>query len=236
MGGTSDYYQGFTSESLVPSFGGEYKDTQGQISESLYPAFSGIYRLELFDNVDIGGSTITMSGSFEDFSNVALYGPNSSTTIDSYDTFLKPSLYSFTKNQRGDLEYSQSYVKAGGYYGGQDGKSLMEEVTVPFISSSRPNTFHLKENYFYNKKNKFYRAGNMNNKQHQRFHANSSSLDVSEVSPIYESTTALQNLYFKGCVQTDDTTVDGKEAVEITITSPTILTTKKSGDSNLTVE
>ena len=236
LGGTSDYYQGFTSESLVPSFGGEYKDTQGQISESLYPAFSGIYRLELFDNVDIGGSTITMSGSFEDFSNVALYGPNSSTTIDSYDTFLKPSLYSFTKNQRGDLEYSQSYVKAGGYYGGQDGKSLMEEVTVPFISSSRPNTFHLKENYFYNKKNKFYRAGNMNNKQHQRFHANSSSLDVSEVSPIYESTTALQNLYFKGCVQTDDTTVDGKEAVEITITSPTILTTKKSGDSNLTVE
>jgi hypothetical protein len=112
----------------------------------------------------------------------------------------------------------------------------MEEVTVPFISSSRPNTFHLKQNFFYNKKNKFYRAGNINNKQHQRFHANSSSLDVSEVSPIYESTTALQNLYFKGCVQTDETTIDGKEAVEITITSPTILTTKQSGDSNLTVE
>tara|TARA_Y100001963_G_scaffold131727_1_gene189444 strand:- start:3427 stop:9828 length:6402 start_codon:yes stop_codon:yes gene_type:complete len=237
LGGEEDYYQGFTSQSLTPGFGGEYIDKEGQVSESMYPGFSGLYRLELLDSVNVGGSIISMSGSYEDFSNIALYGANSSTKINTYDSFNMPSLYSFGRSAtRGDLEYSQSYVKAGGIVGGVGGKSIMEEVTVPFISSSRKNTYHLEEKYFYNKKNKFYRAGNMDIKHHRRYHANSSSLEASETSPIYESTTALQNLYFKGCKQTDDTTTDGKKAVEVKITSPTVLTTNETGDSTLSVE
>ena len=92
LGGEEDYYQGFTSQSLTPGFGGEYIDKEGQVSESMYPGFSGLYRLELLDSVNVGGSIITMSGSYEDFSNVALYGANSSTKINTYDSFNMPSL------------------------------------------------------------------------------------------------------------------------------------------------
>jgi hypothetical protein len=234
--GTSDYYEGFSSQSLIPSFGGEFIDKDGVVSESMYPSFGGLYRLELYDNIDINADILTFSGSYEDFSNILTDGPNSSAKIKTYDTFNTPTLYNFSSNARGDNEYSQSYVKAGGITGGQDGKSLMEEVTGPYISSSRKNTYHMEEHYFYTSSYEFYRGGNMDIKQHRRYFAQSSSLKESEVSPIYESTTALQNLYFKGCIQTDDTTPDGKQAVEVIITSPTVLTTKESGDSQLSVE
>ena len=92
------------------------------------------------------------------------------------------------------------------------------------------------EEYFYNTKESFYRGGNMNVKDHQRYHSNSSSLSPAEITPLYESTTALRNLLFDGCKQTNDTTPDGKESVEVIITSPTILSTKESGDSKLSVE
>ena len=52
----------------------------------------------------------------------------------------------------------------------------------------------------------------MNVKEHQRYHSNSSSLSPAEITPLYESTTALRNLLFDGCKQTDDTTPDGKES------------------------
>jgi hypothetical protein len=234
--GTTDYHQGFTSQSLTPAFGGEFIDKEGFVSESMYPGFSGLYRLELYDNIDINSDALTFSGSYEDFSNVLVDGPNSSTKIKTYDVFNTPSLYSFNTKTRGDTEYSQSRIKSGGITGGQNGKSIMEEVTVPFISSSRPNSYHLIENYFFTSSVEYYRGGNTNVKAHKRFYAQSSSLDVSDISPIYESTTALQNLYYKGCKQTDDTTTDGKKAIEITITSPTVLTTNISGDSQLTVE
>ena len=235
--GTQDYYQTFVSESVIPSFFGQYLDTDGFISESMYPSFTGEHN-DYTSSINIFSDIFSWSGTYEDFSTLSLYGPNSSTTIDTYDTFLMPSLYSFTNNTRGDNIYSGSYIAGhnGGYSGGQDGKGIFEEVTIPMISSSRLSEYHKIEEYFYNSKESFYRAGNMNIKEHQRYHSNSSSLSPAEVTPLYESTTALRNLLFDGCKQTDDTTPDGKESVEVIITSPTILTTKESGDSKLSVE
>ena len=237
LNGTQDYYQSFISESVVPNLFGLYVDTEGFVSESVYPGLKGEYG-DYTSSIDINTDVLTFSGTYEDFSKVATYGPNSSTGIDTYETFHMPSLYSFTNNARGDNTYSGSYIAGhnGGYSGGQNGKSIFEEVEPPFISGSRKSEYHMVETYFYNSKNSFYRGGNMNIKDHARFHSNSSSLKPAEITPLYESSTGLRNLFFDGCKLTDDGTTDGKEVIEVTITSPTILTTKESGDSKLSVE
>ena len=231
------YYEDSIDLNYAESASGQYLDIDGFISESMYPSFTGTQDYYQ-SSINLFKDVFSWSGTYEDFSTTSLYGANSSTTIDTYDTFLMPSLYSFTNNARGDNIYSGSYIAShnGGYSGGQAGKSFFEEVSTPIISSSRVSEYHKIEQYFYNSKESFYRAGNLNNKEHQRYHSNSSSLSPAEVTPLYESTTALRNLLFDGCKQTNDTTPDGKESIEVIITSPTILTTKESGDSKLSIE
>ena len=43
--------------------------------------------------------------------------------------------------------------------------------------------------------------------------------------------TGIENLFYKGCKQTTDTTIDGKSAVEIFVTNPTVLRVNKQGRS-----
>ncbi len=140
--------------------------------ESMYPSFTGEHN-DYTSSINLFTDVFSWSGTYEDFSTTSLYGANSSTTIDTYDTFLMPSLYSFTNNTRGDNTYSGSYIAShnGGYSGGQGGKSFFEEVSPPIISSSRVSEYHKIEQYFYNSKGSFYRAGNLNNKEHQRYHS-----------------------------------------------------------------
>ena len=64
---------------------------------------------------------------------------------------------------------------------------------------------------------------------------NSSSFHPSEhQSMAYES--KLFRLFYKQDLLTKDNTIDGKEPVEITITSPTKLVTQEPGDSKLKVD
>jgi len=63
----------------------------------------------------------------------------------------------------------------------------------------------------------------------------SSSFEPAEFqSMAYESN--LFRLFYKGQLLTKDNTIDGKDPVEITITSPTKLVTQEPGESKLKVE
>ena len=63
----------------------------------------------------------------------------------------------------------------------------------------------------------------------------SSSFVASEHQSIAYDTT-LFRAFYKGQTLTKDNTIDGKEPVEVTVTSPTRLVTQDSGESKLKVD
>ena len=119
-------------------------------------------------------------------------------------------------------EYGSTYATASITLG--DIELTFEEAAQPFISSSR-----LAEHN--EDKIKFYSS------------SLSASLDIpysssfqpsEHQSVAYES--SLFRLFYKQELLTKDNTIDGKEPVEITITSPTKLVTQEPGDSKLKVD
>ena len=119
-------------------------------------------------------------------------------------------------------EYSSTYATASITFGGTN--TEFTETSQPFISSSRLAEHNEEKRFFYDSE----ADAVINN-------PNSSSFHPSEhQSMAYES--KLFRLFYKQDLLTKDNTIDGKEPVEITITSPTKLVTQEPGDSKLKVD
>tara|TARA_B100000287_G_scaffold434820_1_gene500525 strand:- start:1275 stop:2582 length:1308 start_codon:yes stop_codon:yes gene_type:complete len=119
-------------------------------------------------------------------------------------------------------EYSNTYATASITIG--DIELTFEEAAQPFISSSRLSEHNEEKRLFFATE----ADAAINN-------PNSSSFHPSEHQSVaYES--SLFRLFYKQELLTKDNTIDGKEPVEITITSPTKLVTQEPGDSKLKVD
>jgi len=119
-------------------------------------------------------------------------------------------------------EYSNTYATASITLG--DIEKTFEETFQPFVSSSRISEHNEEKRLFFATK----ADAAINN-------PNSSSFHPSEHQSVaYES--SLFRLFYKQELLTKNNTIDGKEPVEITITSPTKLVTQEPGDSKLKVD
>ena len=119
-------------------------------------------------------------------------------------------------------EYSTLYATASITFGGTNKE--FTETLQPFISSSRLSEHNEIKRFFYTSS-----LDALNN------NPNSSSFEPAEFqSMAYE--TKLFRLFYKGQLLTKDNTIDGKDPVEITVTSPTKLVTQEPGESKLKVE
>ena len=119
-------------------------------------------------------------------------------------------------------EYSNTYATASITIG--DIELTFEEAAQPFISSSRLSEHNEEKRLFFATE----ADAAINN-------PNSSSFHPSEHQSVaYES--SLFRLFYKQELLTKNNTIDGKEPVEITITSPTKLVTQEPGDSKLKVD
>tara|TARA_B100001094_G_C18195830_1_gene810808 strand:- start:6540 stop:11420 length:4881 start_codon:yes stop_codon:yes gene_type:complete len=119
-------------------------------------------------------------------------------------------------------EYSNTYATASITIG--DIELTFEETFQPFVSSSRISEHNEEKRLFFATE----ADAAINN-------PNSSSFHPSEHQSVaYES--SLFRLFYKQELLTKNNTIDGKEPVEITITSPTKLVTQEPGDSKLKVD
>jgi hypothetical protein len=118
--------------------------------------------------------------------------------------------------------YGDLYATASVVFGGTT--TEFEEVVQPFISSSRLSPINQDTEKFYSS-------------------SISASLDKAYSSSFVESEfqsvisdSYLENTFFIGTKVTKDNAPGGGDAVEITLTSPTSLTTQEPGESKLRVE
>ncbi len=119
-------------------------------------------------------------------------------------------------------EFSTTYATASITFGGTTTEFV--ETVQPFISASRLSEHNEIKRLFFTSSI----DANTNNPE-------SSSFEPAEFqSMAYES--KLFRLFYKGQLLTKDNTIDGKDPVEITITSPTKLVTQEPGESKLKVE
>ena len=119
-------------------------------------------------------------------------------------------------------EFSTTYATASITFGGTN--TEFTETVQPFISASRLSEHN-------EIKRKIY-TSSLDALTDTPF---SSSFEPAEFqSMAYESN--LFRLFYKGQLLTKDNTIDGKDPVEITITSPTKLVTQEPGESKLKVE
>ena len=118
--------------------------------------------------------------------------------------------------------FSNTYVSASITHGG----TIQEftETLQPNISSSRLSKHNQIKRLFFNTKE----AARTNTPDSSSFHP-------SEFESMAVDST-LFRVYYKPVTLTKDNTIDGKEPVEITITSPTTLVSQEPGESPLIVE
>ena len=130
--------------------------------------------------------------------------------------------------------YGSLYATASITLGGTT--TEFEEATQPFVSSSRISEHNeIKLKYYTSSLSVSDANGYGIHTQYGGNYQFSSSFEPAEYqSMAYES--KLFRLFYKQTLLTKENTIDGKEPVEVTITSPTRLVTKEPGDSKLIVE
>jgi hypothetical protein len=141
----------------------------------------------------------------------------------------RPALYGI-----GDIDFSGWYgtdyynstIQAGSQ------KSIREEVVMPFYENGVLSYQNYEIMYYY--------SSNLSASLGLYY---SSSFIISDFDNGWDQSTGTNNLFFEGCIQSDDTTVSDKgnrwddqtPAVDVTITTPTRLVTTDSPDTPLDV-
>ena len=155
--------------------------------------------------------------------------PNYEGTIDSSDTFEKPSLYKFGFND--NFDDRATYVSASVKFGTD---TIYQEVTGASALNNRLSQYNLEYRYFYTSSQDFMRSQRYTSDNFLHFYS-SKSLVESDLDTNYQDTTATRRLFFEGCKNTKSTTLDGDYPVIIRTTSPTVAVPTTAADSNLRV-
>ena len=133
-------------------------------------------------------------------------------------------------------EFSNLYATASITFGGIT--SDFTDLVQVFVSSSRESEHNEERMPFYTSSLSISTANGYGDNPRYRSNGNyqySSSFVASEHQSIAYDTT-LFRAFYQGQTLTKDNTIDGKEPVEVTVTSPTRLVTQDSGESKLKVD
>jgi len=133
-------------------------------------------------------------------------------------------------------EYGTTYATASITFGGIN--SDFTDLVQVFVSGSRISEHNEQKMAFYTSSLSVSTANGFGNFPKYKSNGNyqySSSFYPSEYQSMAYDTTLFRSFY-KGNLLTKNNTIDGGEPVEVTITSPTRLVTRESGESKLKVE
>jgi hypothetical protein len=186
-----------------------------------------------FNNItQLSGSGISMSA---DFSSLSAPSDTIAANARGTGSFVlkhileRPALYGIgdrdTSGWYGS-DYYNSTIQAGSQ------KSIREEVVMPFYENGVLSYQNYEIMYYY--------SSNLSASLGLYY---SSSFIISDFDNGWDQSTGTNNLFFEGCIQSDDTTVSDKgnrwddqtPAVDVTITTPTRLVTTDSPDTPLDV-
>ena len=155
--------------------------------------------------------------------------PNYEGTIDSSQTFEKPSLYKFGFDDNYDDR--AIYVSASVKFGTD---RVFQEATGSVVENNRLSDLNLEYKYFYTSSIDYMRSQRYTIDNFLHLYS-SKSLVETDLDTNYQHNTATRRLFFEGCKNTKLTTTDGDYPVIIRTTSPTIALPTDSADSNLKV-
>ena len=155
--------------------------------------------------------------------------PNYEGTIDSSQTFEKPSLYKFGFDDNYDDR--AIYVSASVKFGTD---RVFQEVTGSVVENNRLSQYNLEYKYFYTSSRDYMRSQRYTIDNFLHLYS-SKSLVETDLDTDYQNNTATRRLFFEGCKNTKLTTTDGDYPVVIRTTSPTVALPSDSADSNLKV-
>ena len=155
--------------------------------------------------------------------------PNYEGTIDSSQTFEKPSLYRFDFNDNYDDR--ATYVSASMKIGSD---REFQEVTMSIVMDSRKSELNQEYKFFYTSSGDFDKSSRYSIDPFENLYT-SRSLHISELDTEYQNSSALNRSFYEGVKNTKSTTLDGDLPVVIRTTSPTIAVPSDMGDSNLNV-
>ena len=155
--------------------------------------------------------------------------PNYEGTIDSSQTFEKPSLYKFGFDDNYDDR--AIYVSASVKFGTD---RVFQEVTGSVVENNRLSQYNLEYKYFYTSSRDYMRSQRYTIDNFLHLYS-SKSLVETDLDTNYQNNTATRRLFFEGCKNTKLTTTDGDYPVVIRTTSPTVALPSDSADSNLKV-
>ena len=155
--------------------------------------------------------------------------PNYEGTIDSSDTFEKPSLYKFDFND--NFDDRATYVSASMKFGVD---RVYQEVTGSIILNQRLSDTNQEYKFFYTSSQDFANSQRYSIDNFVHLYS-SKSLHETDLDTDYQYTTATRRLFFEGCKNTKFTTTDGDSPIIIRTTSPTVAVPTDTADSNLKV-
>ena len=180
------------------------------------------------------GSIISMSADFNSLEAPSYTVGQIAAGTGSSPTYLRtilsrPSLYGIGNADESGW-YGQDYTDATIQLGSQ--VTIFEEVTMPIYENGALSYQNYEIEYYY--------SSSLSASLGLYY---SSSFTLSDFDNQWDQSTGTNNLFFEGCVQTDDTTVsdqgnrwyDQTPAVDVTITTPTRLVTTDSPDTPLDV-
>jgi hypothetical protein len=180
------------------------------------------------------GSIISMSADFSSLEAPSYTVGQIAAGTGSSPTYLRtilsrPSLYGIGNADESGW-YGQDYTDATIQLGSQ--VTIFEEVTMPIYENGALSYQNYEIEYYY--------SSSLSASLGLYY---SSSFTLSDFDNQWDQSTGTNNLFFEGCIQTDDTTVsdqgnrwyDQTPAVDVTITTPTRLVTTDSPDTPLDV-
>ena len=155
--------------------------------------------------------------------------PTYEGTIDSSDTFEKPSLYKFDFND--NFDDRATYVSASVKFGVD---RVYQEVTGSVVLDQRLSQYNQEYKFFYTSSVDFDNSQKYSLDNFIHLYS-SKSLHDTDLDALYQHTTATRRLFYEGCKNTKLTTPDGDLPIVIRTTSPTIAVPTDAADSNLKV-
>ena len=153
-------------------------------------------------------SVVNTSGDFPNFDGTAQLG---------LDILGQPSLYNFAKND--NFDETLRYTNATASYGGPN--KVFQEATGSVILNNRLSLTNKEFRYFYTSSEDYEKSNIYTNDKLYNLYNSSSRVD-SDVESVFLTSTALQNSFFNGVLNTNETTIDGDSPVVIRTTPPLV--------------
>ena len=133
------------------------------------------------------------------------------------DILGQPSLYNFAKND--NFDETLRYVNATASYGGPN--KIFQEATGSLILNNRLSLTNKEFRYFYTSSEDYDKSNIYTNDKLFNLYNSSSRVD-SDVESVFLTSTAFQNSFFNGVINTNETTIDGDSPVVIRTTPPLV--------------